>query len=205
MKKYLMYNEYIKFNTGGIKMKRFLQGAIIAIVSVGFLGSTSQAQAACPEATITNTGPGSTNVIECVSASEVAVTCTNNIYVVTSNSQNAGSGDGTDDNNTTSGNVITGSATNENGTVVQIGATCVSQTATPTTPTTPSTPMPVPTPAPQTGLGNAKGSPAQPVASLPNTANSTLVQIIGYSIVICAILLAVSGIGLTTYRQFIRR
>jgi hypothetical protein len=86
--------------------------------------------------TIYMTGSDSYN--SCVSNSDQSaqVICTNDVYVLNNNSQTAGSGGVTVTNNGSAGNAVSGSATNQNGDTVTIGASCAPAAATTTTPVT---------------------------------------------------------------------
>lgn len=76
-----------------------------------------------PAASISNTGPGSSNVISSTVNNNVNVTNNNNISVVNTSQQTASSGDATVAGNTGSGGGGSGDAGNANGTGVGAGAT----------------------------------------------------------------------------------
>lgn len=182
-------------------MKRYMRGFVAVIASLVFIGGVASAQETPPvtcedgQATITNTGPDSLNTIECVSSTDVHVTCSNNIYVVNNNSQTGSSGNANNSGNTTGGSSITGSATNENGTTVQIGATCAAQPAA----VTPETPAPS---QPVGGLGaGAPAEAAKTVAALPNTSSNALLDnaLIGGTSL--ATLFIASRLGMAAYRR----
>lgn len=184
-------------------MKRYMRGLVAIITSLAFMGGIAGAQAGCEGATITNTGPGSENVVTCVDSSTVHVTCTNDVYVVTDSSQSSGSGNADNSGNTTGGNSITGNATNENGATVQIGASCA-----PAAVTTTPTPTPTPTsPQPVTGFGGrGAGAPeAQAVAALPNTNSNPILDIALVSAISLAAALILSRLGVLAYRRSILR
>lgn len=170
-------------------MKRFMRSIVAVIVILGLSSGAVSAQTPdCDGAlVITNTGPGSVNEITCVQASEVLVSCVNNINVVTNSDQVAGSGDAT---GTTT---ITGNATNENGVVVEINANCGEPAAATTTPVAP--PATPPT-TPTTGTGAATPN----VAVLPNTASNPIVHIATIGFVVIASLLALSRVAVVAYR-----
>ena len=176
-------------------MKRYMRGLVAIITSLAFMGGVASAQTGCEGATITNTGPGSTNEIICVDSTKVHVTCSNNIYVVNNSEQVAGSGDANNSGNTTGGSSITGNATNENGTTVEIGASCAPAAV--TTPPTPTSPQPV------TGFGGrGAGAPeAVAVAALPNTSSNPILDVALVSAISLAVMLALSRLGIHAYRQ----
>jgi hypothetical protein len=204
MHKYLLYNEDTLSVTGGTIMKRYMRGLVAIITSLAFMGGVASAQApstcADGEATITNTGPGSTNEITCVDSTKVHVTCSNNIYVVNNSDQIAGSGDATNGGNTTGGSSITGNAINENGTTVEIGASCAPAAVV----TTPPAPTPTPTsPQPVTGFGGrGAGAPeVVAVAALPNTSSNPILDVALVSAISLAVALVLSRLGILAYRQ----
>ncbi len=173
-----------------------MRGLVALIVILGFSGSTVGAQqspCAGGQITITNTGPDSTNVVDCVTVSDVKVTCNNSIYVLTSNSQTAISGKAGSNVNTSAGSAISGNATNTNGDTVQIGATCVTEATTPATPVTPVTPTAV---TPTTGTGAAKPK----VAVLPNTASNSVTETAVIGLLVLVSILVLSRLAVTAYR-----
>lgn len=194
-----MYNEDTLSVIGGTIMKRYMRGLVAIITSLAFMGGVASAQTGCEGATITNTGPGSTNEITCVDSSTVHVVCSNDIYVVTDNSQSSGSGDADNSGNTTGGSSITGNATNENGTTVEIGASCAPAAA-----VTPPAPTPTPTsPQPVTGFGGrGAGAPeVVAVAALPNTSSNPILDVALVSAISLAVALVLSRLGILAYRQ----
>ena len=68
-------------------MKRYMRGFVAVVTSLAFMGGVANAQQACEGATITNTGPGSTNEVKCVDSRDIKVTCVNDVYVVNNISQ----------------------------------------------------------------------------------------------------------------------
>lgn len=99
------------------------------ILGASMLGGV--ANAATCEGSIGITGPGSNNIIDCNMVNAITVNCDNNINVATVNYQNADSGDATASFNTSSGNAISGAVVNDNGTDVEIGASCTPAVVTP--------------------------------------------------------------------------
>lgn len=193
-------------------MKRYVRGFVAIIATLAFTGGVAHAQdtTSCSGATISHTGPGSENIIECVKASDIRVSCVNGIYVVNDNSQSAGSGNATTGGNTTGGNAVTGNATNENNTTVQIGASCVAQPAV----TTPEAPKPAAPVAPQqvggmgAGAGVAAPAPRQAataVATLPNTSNNPALDNALVAGTGLTGLLIASQLGIAAYRRLALR
>ncbi|MDB5165715.1 MAG: hypothetical protein JWM00_605 [Candidatus Saccharibacteria bacterium] len=180
-------------------MKWYMRGIMALLMGIGMVasGGADRASAIDCSGAIINPGPGSTNTIECVNASTVHVTCTNNINVVTSSTQTAGSGGGISSGNTNAGNVITGNATNENGQVVQIGAACVTQPASQTTsPNMPTTSSVAATPGPSTVMPTSRV-----VAALPNTASNSLTDVILLGVISLAGMLGISRVGVELYHR----
>lgn len=175
-----------------------MRGFVAVITSLAFMGGVASAQEspACDGAlVITNTGPGSTNVVKCIDSREVTVTCSNNIYVVNDNSQTSGSGNADNSGNTTGGSSVTGNATNENGTTVQIGAACAAQP----TAVTPEAPTPS---QPVGGMGaGAPVAPVTTIAALPNTGSNTLLDSALIGGASLATLLVAARLGATAYRR----
>lgn len=179
-------------------MKEIAAILVVFAMSLGFTGGTATAQQAnCDSIVITNTGPNSNNQGVCVVNTTVSVTCVNNVYVLNQNDQTAVTGQASSLGNTSGGPAITGNAQNENGTNVQIGATCsVPVPPTPPTPT-PETPE-VPTP-PETPV-----TPAQPTAEvtvLPYTAANATVTWVAIGIAAALTALVTTLGGLAIYRK----
>lgn len=70
------------------------------------------------KASISNTGPESTNSIKTTNIAKTTVTNTNNIVVSSTNSQSAASGDATSKQNTSGGSAVSGAAANTNTTTL---------------------------------------------------------------------------------------
>ncbi len=182
-------------------MKRYMRGFVAVVASLAFMGGVASAETtpSCDGAlVITNTGPGSTNVVECVDSREITVTCSNNIYVVNENSQTGSTGDADNSGNTTGGGSVTGNATNENGATVEIGATCATQPAA----VTPEAPTPS---QPVGGMGAGAPVPVTTIAALPNTSSSALLDNVLIGSVSLASLLIASRLGIIAYRRLALR
>lgn len=190
-------------------MKRYMRGFVATITSLALMSGVASADTAEPatctdgQATITSTGPGSVNIISCVDSKEIHVTCDNNIYVVNDNSQTANSGNADNSGNTNGGSSVTGDATNENGTTVQIGASCVSPAA--VTPESPTPQQPTTTPVDGMGAGAPSAEAAQAIAVLPNTSSNTVLDSILIGVSSLAALLITSRFGAAAYRRFALR
>lgn len=111
-------------------MKKLTQIVSAILLSVAFVGvsntvSAIEGEGECSGAfVITNTGPESENIITCIDVENLIVTCQNNIYVLNDNDQFAHTGNSQGEGNTITGNAFTGDASNENRTIVEIGAEC---------------------------------------------------------------------------------
>lgn len=168
----------------------FVKAVSAAVVSVAFVGAAAGAQAPaqnCDVLVINGTGQGSNNQVVCTTTTNVQVTCTNNVYALTSNSQSAISGATIVGGNVTGGTAISGNATNENNQTVQIGASCgvpADNTST-TTPTTP-------------GQGSTTPKPK----ALPYTAADSTVAVVATSLVAAAAIVAGSRVATMAYRHF---
>lgn len=176
-------------------MKKLLRtltsfAVVVGVVSVGLSAPTYAVE--CDDLVISNTGEGSTNIIECETITEVIVECENNVIVANANFQEAESGEATG-----SGSVSTGTAVNYNGTEVTVGAEC-STTTTPTTPTTPRGTTTPQTPSTPTAESPAT-TPVTPVA-LPNTASNSLPLAI-YGLIALTVAAIATRTGLAVYRR----
>lgn len=182
-------------------MKKIALALVAIVVSAGFVGNVAQAQVnpnpdpVCTSIVISNTGTGSNNSGVCTVITNVVVTCVNNIYVLNENDQEAVTGEAEELGNTSGSAAITGDATNENGTNVQIGADCGEATETPTTPTNPETP------ATPTASTPEKSQPATKVAALPYTATNPATTIAMIGAVVAAVALIATVAGLAIYRR----
>jgi hypothetical protein len=183
------------------KISQILMAAVLTVGLVSFGGNVANAQVVeeetCESIVISNTGPGSINEGVCVVNIDVEVTCNNNVYVLNENDQEAVTGAAQELGNTTGGTAISGNATNENGTTVQIGAAC-GETTTPETPVTPTTPEKPVTPSTPT---TPAAAPAQKVAALPNTASNQTVAIALIGFVVAALAVIASRIAIAAYRR----
>lgn len=180
-------------------MKRYMRGLVTLIVILGFSGGSASAlEGPCDgnEITISNTGPGSTNTVVCVTNTKLNVVCSNNVYILDSNSQAAVSGAATQQGNSGGGSAVSGNATNSNGDNVQIGASCGVPAA--TTPVTPTTPTPVAPPTPPTGMGAAVPTKA---TVLPNTAGTSTTEVAIAGVIALVSVLALSQFALRLYRR----
>lgn len=195
-----MYNENISsVNTGGIKMKRYVRGLTAIIISASFVGGVASAQEA--NCDITGTGPGSENTCEIDEKNIIHVTCKNNVYVVNDNDQDSESGDGTVHGNNSGGSASSGSAVNENGTEVEIGASCGAQeVVTPSNPEAPVTGIAAVTPSGGAG-GVGGGGGGAGVAMLPDTAGNNNAGIAAISITALVSVIVASRFGLLAYQR----
>ena len=135
------------------------------------------------EASISTTGPDSTNIITDTNKTSCTVTNNNNVDLTNNNSQSASSGNVSAEGNTTVGSVTSGNASNTSNTSVDVNLTnsgCFpTEVVTPTpTPTPSPTPSPTPTPvvmapqvsAPVGGMGG--GEESTPVLVTPTSVSS---------------------------------
>lgn len=178
-------------------MKWFASGLLVAALGGVVLipGSGSVGAQSC-DGNISNTGPDSTNIVECEEVDIVKVRCENNIYVVNNSSQTSESGDASTSGNTSGGSATSGSAINENGATVEIGASCgtVTETTEPTTPT-PTEEAEAPQP------GEVK-SASTTVAALPDTASSLSAPMLAIGVSVVAVLFALVRVGMYIYQRF---
>lgn len=176
-------------------MKKVTQILVALVLSLGLasVGQVANAQTPdCDNIVIYNTGPGSDNVVLCINDATLEVECQNNIYVLNESSQEAVSGEAVSQGSTAGGNAVSGSATNENGATVQIGANCgeVEAPVTPTTPETPSTPVVTPV-----------ATPKEKPALLPYTSAGSLAETIAVGLIALATVLLTARIAVTVYRR----
>lgn len=175
-------------------MKKLMKMLAAVIVGAAFMGSVAGAQSptnvTCSDISISNTGPGSNNTITCNTVVDTTITCTNNVIVGSANIQTSTTGNASGQNNTTVGNINTGTAVNYNGTNTTIGASCGS-TATPSTPVTPA------------GNGGVAPTPAGVGATvLPNTSGMSTGTIVAYSLLAAAAIVAISRLAVAAFRRY---
>lgn len=171
------------------KVTQILAALVLSVGLVGGLGSVANAQEPCDNLVIYNTGPNSDNVILCLDDVELEVTCNSNVYVLTESSQEAVSGAAVSQGSTTGGNAVSGSATNENGATVQIGAAC-GETPAPTTPETPTTPTVTPV-----------AVPVEKPAALPYTASSSIMETALIALIALATAVVTARMAINVYRR----
>jgi hypothetical protein len=168
------------------KLLQFLSAALISTAMIGGFAS-----AATCDGSITVTGPGSNNVIDCNDVTSINLTCTNNVVVGEVNTQTGTSGDGVGAGNTAAGSAISGSVVNDNGSNVTIGSGCNGSL----------------TGAPGAGAieqpGGGQGA-AGPTA-LPNTDDSSAGPIVIASLASALGVVALSRIIVTAYRRLTLR
>lgn len=148
------------------------------------------ANAATCDGYITVTGPSSNNQVSCNDVGNITVNCDNNIVTATVNDQNAASGNGDASFNNIGGSVATGTALNDNGNNVTVGAACGEGVAAAST----------------GGGGGGGGVPAAPEESgvgeaLPDTANSIVAPVAIAGAVIGAITIILSRLAVAAYRR----
>lgn len=112
---------------------------------------------------ITNTGDGSTNVINNTQVSENGYICVNDVNIDTNNDQEGETGDSENSGNTTGGDANSGDANNENNTNVDVDIECPEGTHPEKVVTPPTggqgggavvTPVAAPTKLPETGAND---------------------------------------------------
>lgn len=140
-------------------MKKLIQIAATAVAGAALMAGVAAADTTKATCDIYNTGSASHSSCTNNSENSAQVVCDNKIYVLNQNSQNAGTGGAVVSENGEGGSAVSGSATNENGQKVTIGASCVATTAS-TTPTTP----------PAGGQGSGEAAPTPQVTSTPTGA-----------------------------------
>lgn len=185
-------------------MKKLLQILLIPVffAAVSIPASVASAQSAsnCDDASISNTGPSSTNKIICSDDTKVVIKCTNGTVINVDLDQDADSGDGTVDGNTNGGNAGTGDANNEANLNVDVDNACkvacgtCAVTPTTTTPTNPTTPVAI-----------AEAKPVQPpkkTASLPDTGEMTPLMLAGIVSGSVVALLSATKFGTMLYRKY---
>ncbi len=186
-------------------------GSIAIVPTVG--AEPSQPAKTCNNIVIKNTGPESHNNGTCTVKVEAKVVCTNNVYVLDSNSQSAATGQAAIYGTTNSNTAISGDATNSNGQSVEIGATCAAANpdapVVPTAPVAPTTPPSSPSASdtsttPAGGAGAAAPAP-QPaprsITSLPDTATNSTTTIIASTIFAAVMLFAATRITAVAYQR----
>ena len=157
-------------------MRRLVFSTLTTLLGVGLMsGAAAAATTVTFNSSISNTGPNSTNTVNCVDKNDIDVTCSNTGTIVETNNQTSNSGSATVNGNTTGGSSTSGNASNSNTYTVQLGASCA----------------PVTTPSNTTPSGGKGGggfttsaviattaptvSPSAP-ASLPNTGSNAALK-----------------------------
>ena len=138
---------------------------------------------------------GSTSYKSCVNSTNnsVRVICKNDVYVIDNNSQQAGTGNATITGNGSGGYIASGNAKNENGTTVNIGASCGKQTS-----STPSAPTSTPTSGGKSAGTTPSSSTTIAASSLPETGSNAVVSdaVIGAGALFGALTLSYAGSAL---------
>ncbi len=169
-------------------VKRILQILSAAVLSVAFVGSVASAADCDGNFTITNTGSGSNNTIDCTDIDIVSVTCENNIVVLTYNDQEDTSGTATVTDNTTGGSAVSGTVTNVNGTTIDLAAVCAAVAS------------PSPSPSVTPGAGSVTPTSTKPTV-LPFTAGNSAATIVAGSLAAAAGVVVVSRLAIAAYRR----
>lgn len=150
-------------------MRRLLLAIPTTLIGVGLMAGVANASTVTCSGSISNTGPGSTNTVNCVDTNNVSVSCNNQGVIVENNNQNSTSGSATSGSNTSGGSATSGSSSNSNTVTVQLGASCAAvpgqttfTTSAVVTPASTSTPAATPT-----------STPAATPTSLPTTGSSS--------------------------------
>lgn len=203
------------------KIARIVAAAAIAFVPF-VLGGSAFASGTCQ---IGYTGPNSNNECTLTSTFTCTVKNDNDFDIKNENGQVVGSGTASVTNNTSGGSATTGSATNSNGTSINVSinngdsgklcsiVTTVPATPTPVTPTTPTTPSTPQTVTPSVTPGKGAISPAivkQTVAApqkaapavLPNTSGDELATALTTITGLLAAGAVVTRLTVATYGRF---
>jgi hypothetical protein len=175
-------------------MKRFTR--ILSATVVGLSMMAGVASAATTNCSLVNTGPGSNNTCTVTNTTDLSISCTNSVDVVSVNGQSANSGSVTLTGNTSGGFSYSGNAVNTNSTTNKLDVSCGPVVA--VTPTTTTTPAATSTPA---ATPTATPAPAAKVASLPNTGSDTVLNDTLTGAAIIGVALAVSQLGIMAYRR----
>ena len=108
-------------------MKKVYSLLAIPMLVLGMMAVVPKVSAqapACDTTSITLTGPGSVNTIECTSATKVYVECNNNVNITFNDSQISQTGDVEVNGNTIGGNATSGNSINEKATGIDVDAVC---------------------------------------------------------------------------------
>lgn len=170
-------------------MKKLVKIISAVLISTAFIGSAASA-ATCDSIVINGTGPESTNTVTCNVQVDVNVTCVNNTYTLTDNSQAAVTGAAESEGNSTGGAAVSGNATNSNGQTVQIGSSCTSTNSS-TTPSSSTIP----------GASTASGAGAYIPDVLPHTSNESAIFPVAIILAVVAIVVTISRMIVTIYRR----
>jgi hypothetical protein len=157
-------------------MRKLLRLFAITCVSMGAMVGSAAA------ASISDTGPGSTNIVKNETSNNVDIKCDNKVNVTSNNNQSGSSGAATVENNTNAGSATSGSVNQSNDVHTSVDASCGGTTAAGgqggAGGGVPSTPAAAPASAPAGGQGGAGGlvlGSSTQVQSLPNTGTNPMV------------------------------
>jgi hypothetical protein len=176
-------------------------GKITRIMAGSSLLVVFSAGVAAADASITNTGPGSTNTVNSNTSNTTKVVCINNTLISNSSSQSSSSGSANVSGNTSGGSASSGNASNSNVTSVTASGSCAPGT----------TPAPAGSPAAQAAAAGRGGLSfnSQGVlaagggagAALPETGTTDTVRNTAIGIASLAGIAAVGQVGLGVYRR----
>lgn len=185
-------------------MNKLLLGLTVSIIALGGASPTVSAETDC---SISGTGPGSNNTCESVEDFKCEVKNDNDFTVINKNDQEATSGTAEVDDNTDGGGASSGSATNSNGTVIDVeivngGCVVTAVTAPPVvTPSAPVTPSVV---TPSGGQGEVVTPVPAPagrgaVTTLPDTGAESAIGIVAGLVALLGATVLGSRFAVSTY------
>ncbi len=104
-------------------MKKLLQIITAVLIGSASIGGLASADT-CDNISITGTGPGSSNSIDCTDITDITYTCTNGVLTLNYTNQDGSTGDATVDFNTDAGAAVSGTVTNDNNTTTDLSTAC---------------------------------------------------------------------------------
>ncbi len=191
-------------------MKKLLLGLAIAVAG---LTGTSASVGAVTDSSISNTGPNSTNTIEVKDDFKCEVKNDNDFVIKNKNDQQAASGSATVSGNTSGGGARSGSATNSNGTVIDVAidnsGACVVTAVTPPAPVVPGGSgggqpvggMGAAQPQPVGGMGAVAAPQRVTPVALPDTSTESNIGLVAGLIALLAVVVLGSRAAITTYSK----
>jgi hypothetical protein len=176
---------------------------LVQILSTAILGASliaGVASASTATCGVSDTGPGSTNTVNCVDSNNTTVTCNNKDMIEESSGQSASSGSTSSSSNTTSGNSTSGMSSNSNTDTVSVGASCT-PVSTKSGGTTFTTSAIVAKTAPAAAAKSTTTMTTATPSSLPDTGSNSALVDAAIGVAIVAGVMGLARLGFATLKH----